>query len=392
MNLTAQRIATLKLDSGVTDRIIFDDIVPGFGLRLRQSGASAWVFQYKLGRKTRRLTFGSAAAIKVARAREIASELHARVRLGGDPAGERRIKIERASHTFAALVARYVEQQRGRLRPSSLREMRRHLEKHAAPLHALPVDAIDRRIISERLNAVAKTSGDVAANRAQASVSAMFAWGIREGLVSTNPVIGTNRREERSRDRVLKDAELKLIWRALDRNQYGTIIELLMLTAQRVNEIAGLRWSEVDFDRDLISLPAERTKNRRPHDIPTASKARELLLAQPRTEGRDLIFGKGAGPFSCFSKFKAALDKSITRLNGGKALAPWVLHDLRRSAATGMAELGIQPHVIEAVLNHVSGHKGGIAGIYNRAAYSAEKAAALARWDEHVTSVVGGPR
>jgi integrase len=389
MNLTAQRIATLKLDSGVTDRIIFDDIVPGFGLRLRHSGASAWVFQYKLGRKTRRLTIGSAAAIKVARAREIASELHARVRLGGDPAGERRVKIERASHTFAALMTRYVEQRRGQLRPSSLREMRRHLEKHAAPLHALPLDTIDRRIISDRLNGIAKTSGDVAANRTQASVSAMFAWGIREGLVSTNPVVGTNRREERSRDRVLKDTELKLIWRALDSNQYGTIIELLMLSAQRVNEIAGLRWSEVDFDRNLISLPAERTKNKRPHDIPTASKMRELLLAQPRTDGRDLIFGKGAGPFSCFSKFKTVLDKSITRLNAGRALAPWVLHDLRRSAATGMAGIGVQPHVIEAILNHQSGHKSGVAGIYNRASYAKEKAEALVRWDEHVRSIVG---
>jgi integrase len=100
------------------------------------------------------------------------------------------------------------------------------------------------------------------------------------------------------------------------------------------------------------------------------------------------VFGRGAGPFSGFSRCKAALDNRITELNGGKALAPWVLHDLRRSAATRMADIGIQPHIIEAVLNHVSGHKAGVAGIYNRASYAAEKAQALARWDEHIACVV----
>jgi integrase len=216
----------------------------------------------------------------------------------------------------------------------------------------------------------------------------MFTWGMREGLALNNPVAYTNKREEKPRERILSDKELRLVWRALGDGQYGTIIKLLMLTGQRLDEIAALRWSEIDFNRKVISLPGERTKNGRLHDVPMADAARELLSAQPRINGRQFVFGEGVGPFSGFSRRKEALDENIASLNGGRPLPSWVHHDIRRSVATGMAELGIQPHIIEAVLNHVSGHKGGIAGIYNRAQYGVEKAQALARWDEHVAELV----
>ena len=141
----------------------------------------------------------------------------------------------------------------------------------------------------------------------------------------------------------------------------------------------------------MISLPGSRTKNGRPHEVPMATAVCSLLAAQERTD-RELVFGKSTGPFSGFSRCKEALDSRIVELNGGRALAPWVLHDLRRSAATGMAELGIQPHVIEALLNHVSGHKGGIAGIYNRATYDKERRDALNLWAEHLLAVTQGKR
>ena len=390
MNLTVATVSSLKLGQGEADRIWFDDAVPGFGLRIRQSGSRSWIFQYKLGAKTRRLVIGQASAVKPNRAREIAGELHAKVKLGRDPAGEKRVQVQRANHTFDALVKRYLDQQRSELRPGSYREIARHLERHAAQLRPLPLDTIDRRIIADRLGSIEKNSGAVTANRVRATMSAMFSWGMREGLVLANPVANTNKRAERPRDRVLKDPELRLIWQALNAGQYATIIKLLMLTAQRVNEIAGLRWSEIDFGHGLISLPAERTKNARSHEVPMAPTLRALLQKQPKIAGRDLVFGKpGGGPFSGLSRCKERLDARIAELNNGAPLTPWVHHDLRRSAATGMAGIGIQPHIIEAVLNHVSGHKGGIAGIYNRATYSTEKAQALARWDEHVASVCG---
>jgi integrase len=393
MKFTAQSAEILQLASGETDRIWFDDAIPGFGLRARGTGARSWIFQYKLGSKTRRLVIGQTSAIKLGRAREIASEHHARVKLGRDPAGEKRILVERASHTFGALAKKYLDQQRTELRPGSYREIARHLEQHAAPLHPLSLDFIDRRIIADRLGSIEKNSGAVTTNRARATMSAMFSWGMREGLVFANPVANTNKRAEHPRDRVLKPYELRLVWQALNGGQYATIIKLLMLTAQRVNEIAGLRWSEIDSGYCLISLPAERTKNARPHEIPISPAARTLLQEQPKIDGRDLIFGKpGGGPFSGLSRCKERLDARITELNKGRPLAPWVHHDLRRSAATDMANIGVQPHIIEAVLNHISGHKGGIAGIYNLATYSAEKKQALGRWDEHLCAIVCGAR
>jgi integrase len=393
MNLTAATVSGLKLGKGEADRIWFDNAIPGFGLRIRQSGSRSWIFQYKLGAKTRRLVIGQVSAVKLGRAREIAGEHHAKVKLGRDPASEKRVLVERASHTFGALAKKYLDQQRTELRPGSYREITRHLEGHAAPLHPFPLDTIDHRIIADRLGSIEKNSGAVTPNRARATMSAMFSWGMREGLVFANPVANTNKRAERPRDRVLKYHELRLVWQALNGGQYATIIKLLMLTAQRVNEIAGLRWSEIDFDHGLISLPAERTKNARPHEIPISPTVRALLQEQPKIEGRDLIFGKpGGGPFSGLSRCKERLDARITELNNGVPLAPWVHHDLRRSAATDMANIGVQPHIIEAVLNHISGHKGGIAGIYNLATYGPEKKQSLARWDEHLRAIVSSAR
>ena len=400
MKLTERAVQTLGLAPGQDDRIFFDDHITGFGLRIRRvkkwNGAysnkeplRSWLFQYRIGGKTRRMILGQAPALKAQRAREIAAELGAKVRLGGDPATEKRINVERASHTLGVLVQKYLAQQRSQIRPNSYRQVARHLESHAAPLHALPADAIDRQTIAARLNSIADKSGAVTANRVRSTMSAMFTWGMKEGLVLANPIIATNKRTEKSRNRVLADPELSLIWRTLATDDYDTIIRLLMLTGQRLGEIAALRWSEIDFDRGAIHLPGERTKNHRPHEIPMSRTVRSLLAARPKN-GRELVFGEGVGPFSGFSHRKEALDNDIAALNGGTPIQAWVHHDVRRSVATGMAELGIQPHIIEAVLNHVSGHKGGIAGIYNRAQYGAEKAQALARWDEHINRIAAG--
>jgi integrase len=388
MKLTTSTVGDLKLRAGEADRIWFDDDVPGFGLRVRNTGSRSWVYQYKIGQKTRRLVIGHAAAIKVARAREIAGELHAKVRLGGDPAAEKRLAVERTAHTFGALAQSYLQHQRTAVRKSSFSEIERALQNYAAPLHALPVDTIDQRTVAERLSAIARDSGAVTCNRVRAAMSAMFSWAMGEGLALRNPVANTNKRPEQPRDRVLSEKELRLIWDSLPDNQYRAIVRLLILTGQRVNEMAGLRWSEIDFDRSVILLPGERTKNGKSHDVPMSDGVRGLLQAQPRLGERELVFGRRAGPFSGWSKAKALLDAAVEKANK-KALPHWTLHDIRRTVATGMADIGIQPHIIEAVLNHVSGHKSGVAGIYNRANYAAEKAAALARWDEHVQSIVG---
>jgi integrase len=206
---------------------------------------------------------------------------------------------------------------------------------------------------------------------------------MREGirLPDGNVAALTNTRQEKSRERVLTDDELKAIWRACPDSDFGAIVKLLILTSQRRTEIGSLRWNEVDLERATISLPVERTKNKRAHVVPLSPPVLEILKAKQQSRGATL-FGITDKGFTDWSKSKAALDTRITGLTG------WRLHDLRRTTVTGMAGLGIQPHIIEAVINHVSGHKGGVAGIYNRAAYDKEKRAALDLWAEHVMALV----
>ena len=374
MRLTTASVQGLKLDTGVTDKIVFDDTLPGFGIRVRASGARTWIYQYKIGGRTRRLVLGHATAIKLARAREIAGELHAKVRLGGDPASEKREKVQRALDTFGVLVERFLDQYHRR--PRTKYEVAQHLRKYAAPLHTIPVGAITLRDVADLLTRIEKASGSTTTNRVRATLSNCFAWAMREGLALSNPVVNTNKREERPRDRVLSNDELKRIWNATGDDAYGTIIKLLILTGQRRSEISELRWPEIDFSAGIINLVAERTKNKRAHIIPLAPTARALVEKLPR---------KGEGIFKspAWSLCKDELDKR-SGVNG------WTIHDLRRTTATGMADIGIPPHIIEQILNHQSGHKGGVAGIYNRSSYAAEKAAALARWDEHVTCLVEG--
>ena len=195
---------------------------------------------------------------------------------------------------------------------------------------------------------------------------------------------GTGKAQEgASRDRVLSQDELAKVLKTLAEDRFGDIVRLLILTAQRREEIGGLRWSEIDFDRGFIVLPAARTKNKRLHELPLSRQARAILERQQRRGDRDLVFGIGEGGFCGWSDCKAALDERA------KLKAGWRLHDLRRTAATMMAELGVPPHIVEAILNHVSGHRAGVAGIYNRAKYEAEMRQALERWAEHVQTILG---
>jgi integrase len=380
MNLTRPLVDKLTLPKGKTEAIIFDDAVPGFGIRIREGGSRVWVFQYKLGEKHRRMTLGSVSAISLVKAREIAADHHAKVRLGQDPQGEKEQGRVRAAETFGACVQIYLAWQRKRVRWSTYRDIERHLLKNLSRLHELRVSAIGRREIATELTRIG-TDSPTQANRTRASLSHFFTWAMGEGLAENNPSLLTNKNDEKPRKRVLKNEELRKIWLALPEGDYGDIVKLLILTGQREREISELTWPEIDFRQNIISLPEERTKNHRPHIIPLSKPARAILDSRPRIEDRELVFGIGEGGFTGWSRAKERLDEKVK-------IPPWVIHDLRRTCATGMGEIGIQPHIIEAILNHVSGHKAGVAGIYNKATYEAEKTAVLARWAEHVVAIV----
>jgi integrase len=388
MRLTVKSADDLKLPIGKTDHIVFDDDITGFGIRLRDGGSRTWVYQYRIGSKQRRMVLGSAKSVPLKLARENAGKLEAKVRLGGDPAMDKETARQEADNTLGALVDKYLEARKSVWRPRSEIEVRRHLTNHARPLHRLPITSVGQRDVATLLGSIANNSGNVTSNRVRASLYAFFGWVIREGvrLPEGNVVSYTNVREEKSRDRVLSDAELKAIWAACLDDYSGAIIKLLMLTGQRVNEIAALRWDEVHDDQ--IVLPAERTKNDRAHIVPLSDAAKAILTAF-NGRGRICVFGRDDTGFQGLGYAKPRLDARIAKANG-KPLPHWTPHDLRRTVATRMADLGVQPHIIEAVLNHVSGHKGGVAGIYNRATYDKEKREALNLWAEHLLAVIEG--
>ena len=212
------------------------------------------------------------------------------------------------------------------------------------------------------------------------SLSAMFGWLLKERprRVNQNPVAGVGKPGKwASRDRDLKSAEIKKFWWATEQEDtYKPILQLLLLTGCRLNEVAGMRRTEVDGLK--WTIPGSRTKNKRPHEVWLPKNIK--LPDGPF----DLVFtSTGTTPVSGWSKLKTRLD---TRMG----FNDWTLHDLRRTCATGIAEIGIPPHIVEAVLNHISGAKASVAGTYNRAQYSPEKKAALERWSAHVQGLVSG--
>jgi integrase len=220
------------------------------------------------------------------------------------------------------------------------------------------------------------------------ALSTFFAWSIAEGLLGNgaNPVDGSFHPDAPTpRDRVLTNAELVAIWNACGDDDFGRIIRLLILLGSRRQEIGGMRWSEVDLERGVWTLPAERSKNGRSHTVAMPPAALAIIAEVPRTS-RDHLFGDRAGSgFSGWSHCKAAMDRQLAA-----AVKPWRVHDVRRSLATGMADIGIEPHHIEAVLNHFGGHRRGVAGTYNRSNYEHAVRAALLRWSEHVLALVEG--
>ena len=354
---------------------LWDQTCVGFGARRQTNKGVHYYVRYRHnGTQTVRSIgrHGSPWTPDTARAR--ARELLGVVAGGNDPFAQ-----SLTDETFGAEIERYLERKRGALKPRSFEEVERYLRKHCAPLHRLRLGDIDRRAIAVLLGQIEQASGPVARNRTRSALSDVFAWCITEGVLDANPVQGTAKANEGgSRERVLSQHELRKLWRNLGDGTLADIVRLLLLTGARRNEIGLLRWSEVDLARRMIVLPAERTKNGRQHELPLSAQALAILARQPRRNSTEFVFNDQG--FRDWSRGKSALDQRL-------GIAPFRLHDLRRSCATGMAELGILPHVIETTLNHVSGHKAGVAGIYNRSKMTDAVREGLQKWADWVERI-----
>lgn len=219
-------------------------------------------------------------------------------------------------------------------------------------------------------------SSDPRARAVYACLSKMFSWALQHRRVEKNPCAGVHKpAAPMARDRVLTDNEIKAFWAASSLEPQGSLLKLLLLTGCRLNEVAGMQRAELSGDQ--WTIPGSRTKNHRVHVVSLSPLA---LRQVPTGEGDGLVFTNGSTPISGWSKIKKRLDQRMK-------IPAWRLHDLRRTAATGMAGLGVAPHVVEAAINHVSGAKSGVAGTYNRHAYAEEKKAALALWADHIRRI-----
>jgi integrase len=250
---------------------------------------------------------------------------------------------------------------------------------------------IERKHRAKLLDEIVGRGAPVGANRVFAQIRKMCAWAVERGIINRSPCEGVSRPSAESiRDRVLSNSELALAWRGAGELgfPFGPIVRLLILTGQCRDEVGGLSWAELDLDGALWMLAAARSKNRRAHTVPLSPPVIEILHALPRFERRPFIFGSGLNPPSGFGKAKERPDLILARLNGSEPMTPWTLHDIRRSVACGMAEIGVALPVIEKVLNHVSGSVGGIVGVYQRHDFGKEKRAALEAWARRVETIV----
>jgi len=387
MKLTQRYVDEVALPAERSELLVFDDEVPGFGLRVGKKRKS-WVVQWQVGAAQRRMTVGHTGILSAAKAREAARTILAKVRLGEDPQDAKRTR-RLAAHT-GDLIPTFLQQKRLKGRaPRSIKEMERYLLDYAKPLHRTPIKTVDRGMVAQFLDSLAAERSPIVADACRRYLSSFFSWAMRNGHADLNPVMLTERPAGPSvRERLLTSSEIRAIWSATaDGSDFSAIVRLLMLTGQRRLEISGLSWSEVDLDKGVLRLPSSRVKNKTPHLVHLSPPALNLIQERRRRDGRDNLFGDGPRPFSGFSKAKAALDRRIAALTGEDP-ADWRLHDLRRYADTTMRELGVDPWVVEAILNHLPQ---GVSRHYNFAKLEDARRAALCRLADHVVSAVGTP-
>jgi integrase len=414
-------LAIYKLKPGPVRREVPDPGTVGLRLVIQPSGHKSWAMRFERpnGKRTK-LTLGPLAEegmdtseptigvpLSLAGARKLAASINFERACGTDVIAERtRVRLElhaRGRATYDQAAVDYIEQHCKR-HTRDWQETARYLgfDDHLQPIPKglahrwidIPIADITaddvHHIVEEArekgvpgLERRTKGPSDPRARKMRQALSGLFSWLREKRRVIINPMEGVSKvKIPRARDRVLTELELIQFWQATDtlNEPFRSFLKVLALTGQRLNEVAGMRRSEIHNGSDWV-IPASRTKNKREHVVPLSPWVQSLV---PEGKG-DLIFTTtGKTPISGWSKCKGRLDKRLSDF------PHWRFHDVRRSVVTGMAELGIAPHIIEAVINHQSGTKAGVAATYNRATHKTEKKLALQRWADHVAGLVEG--
>ena len=384
-NLTDIRIKKMSVDPNKRVEV-WDALLPGFGVRVSPKGTKSFILMYRFNGHLRRQTLGRYPLLSLAEARQKAKDILLKAQMNDDPADK--LAGKRKKGNFADAMADFITLHCERHnKPSTLRSTKRLLEKEFLPYwEKRPVRGIQKNDILLILDKIVERGSPGAANHAYSAISKFFSWCAERDLIDSNPCKDVRRPSKlHSREHVLEDHELAAIWRGVEDQgyPYEAIVKLLMLTGQRRGEVSKMEWSQINFDERYWSLPKELTKSSRPHTVPLGALAFEIIENVPRLHERYLFPAKGSTTtaFSGFGNCKR-------RLDAASGVGGWTLHDLRRTTATGMAQLGVSPHVVEKVLNHSTGSFAGVAGVYNRFSYLDEMRAALELWDRKLAHLI----
>jgi integrase len=368
------------------DVVHWDSSLPGFGVKVTPKGRKVFIVLYRVagaGSRLRKYTIGPHGRITLHQARLAAQKVFAAKFEGRDPATEkwnarRRAVTDRVDELLEAYINQHVSQNR------SAREISRLLRREVgATWGARSIHEIGKRDVVDIVSAIEQRGAPIAANKALKTIKTFLRWCVGRAVLDQSPADGVPLpTKETARDRILTDDELTQVIIAARKigNPYGGIVELLALTGQRREEVARCTWDELNLGVKTWALPNERTKNAKPHLVHLSNQAL-AVLNQAATQGKHVFSRSGDRPFDDFSRAKRELDK-LSDVTG------WRLHDLRRTCVSGMARLGVPPHVADKILNHQAGTISGVAAVYQRHDFIAERKDALEQWGVHVAKIV----
>lgn len=411
---------------GERDQYLWDDEIPGFGLKVTPKGARVYLLQYRMGGRgspTRRYTIGKHGGVWTPdEARKQAKKLRQMVDTGTDPQQAQIERVKAAAERrrqeqvlgFSAYADRFLEEYgQAEWRPGTYKNVESIFRSYVKPkLGGLSLLAIARSDVTAMLDSIPREK-QALRRSAYAYARKLFGWAVSRGDIEKSPMEGMKPPAAvADRERILRDDELRLIWLASEQvnGLFGRQVRLLTLTGQRRDEVAEMAWPELNRIARLWTIPGARTKNGLEHLVPLSDAVMaelDELAGQTDVPEADrkwprkgfVISADGKKPYSGFSKSKRAIDAAMKEIAAKEAAEAgreredwqdWRLHDLRRTLTTGMQRLGIRFEVTEAVLNHSSGAKAGVAGVYQRHDWKEEKRAALEAWARHVGSLLKG--
>lgn len=384
-----------------------DPALSGLYLVVQSSGVKSWALRYRFGGKPAKLTLGRWPLMGVADARAAATEALNKIELGKNPAVEKRAtkaaKLEAQlseRDKVKTLLGQYEKRHLKGLKSGAT--VKRELDRFVGvEWGERDIHEITKRDVIDLLDDIADSGRVVTANRIRSYLNKFLNWAVERDILDMNPATGVKPvAKEKSRERVLSDDEIRWLWQACEvlRFPWGPFTQTLLLTGQRLGEVAAMSDSEITGD--LWHLAAERTKNGRAHDVPLSGAVCDVLdvvarIADEKGRVQFIFTTTGSSPISGFHKGRNHVAEKMAEIAEAERGEPveiphWTFHDLRRTAATGMARLGIAVRVTEAVLNHVSGTGGGIVAVYQRHDYAEEKRRALDAWAGLVAEIVSG--